>query len=76
MSRTKQPIGPVEALKPRMVSQKVLAQITDTSVRTFEGWRLRGVGPRYYCVGDRLIRYDLEEVLDWFRSHPREGKAA
>ena len=41
-----------------------LAELLRNKVNTVEGWRLKGVGPRFIRVG-RLIRYRLEDVETW-----------
>jgi hypothetical protein len=75
MNRKKLVIPPVEPVKRTMVNQRVLSQATGTSPRTFERWRLRGIGPPFYKV-HRSCLYDLEESLAWFKSQPREGGRA
>ena len=41
-----------------------LAELLRNKVNTVEGWRLKGVGPRFIRVG-RLVRYRLEDVETW-----------
>jgi phage terminase Nu1 subunit (DNA packaging protein) len=66
----------VEPPKRQFVSERTLSRITDCSVRTFQNWRARGGGPNYYRVNGSLIRYDLAEALNWFRSQPRRRRIA
>ena len=39
---------------------------------TCEGWRLKGIGPRYIKVG-RLVRYRIENVDLWLESQTRNS---
>lgn len=58
-----------------LISTATLARRWDFSVRTLEGWRRRGVGPKYIRVGS-LIRYSLSEVESYEQSesmHPSEA---
>lgn len=47
------------------IDQKTLAQFLGVSTKTVEGWRLYGKGPRYRRVGDKLIRYQVGDALDF-----------
>ncbi len=55
----------------RLLSTKHIAEKTDFSPRTYEGWRMRGVGPPYVRVHNGQCRYHLRVVLDYFRNHGR-----
>jgi len=51
----------------RFVSTRELAQRLGVSHRTVEGWRYRGlITP--IKVGPRLVRYDLDEVIEQMSS--------
>lgn len=39
------------------------AQALDTSERTLESWRLKGIGPEYVRLGGRLVRYRGSALL-------------
>ena len=43
------------------LSQRELARRLKLSPRTLEGWRWRGIGPRFVKAGGRVL-YRLEEV--------------
>ena len=37
---------------------------------TIEGWRVKGIGPRYVKIG-RLVRYRIEDVEAWLEAQTR-----
>lgn len=39
--------------------------------RTLEGWRRRGTGPKYICVG-RSVRYRIRDLDAWQDEHAVE----
>lgn len=60
---TAKPISP-------LLSERQVAKIFDLSVRTLQGWRLRGDGPTYYKLG-RAVRYDRADVAEFLRRQLR-----
>ncbi len=58
-------IDGVPYTRENLIDQKVLAQFLGVSTKTVEGWRLYGKGPRYRRVGDKLIRYQVGDALDF-----------
>jgi len=38
--------------------------------RTLDNFRWRGVGPKYRKHGGRIV-YDINDLIDWSRSHGR-----
>ena len=46
------------------LNERQLAEHLNVSVRTLQGWRLKGGGVPYYKVG-RLVRYSASEVKTW-----------
>jgi len=38
-------------------TEKEASDLTGIKVKTLQGWRLRGVGPPWVRVGQRLVRY-------------------
>ena len=49
-----------------------LAKYLGNEVNTCEGWRLKGIGPRYIKVG-RLVRYRIEDIDLWLQSQTRNS---
>ena len=41
--------------------------------KTLQGWRLRGIGPRWVRCGGRLVRYPVSSLHEWLSSQPAGG---
>lgn len=52
---------------PVILTQDELAALLKVPPRTLEDWRLTCSGPPYRRIG-RHVRYELIEVMDWFRA--------
>ncbi len=48
----------------KVVGEKAAAEILDVSIKTLQGWRWAGRGPRYYKIG-RLVKYRLEDLKEF-----------
>jgi predicted DNA-binding transcriptional regulator AlpA len=44
------------------------ADMIGKSVRSVENWRTMGVGPNYYQLSDRIVRYRRDEVIEWINN--------
>ena len=64
--------NPHTVSKSRLTDTVQLAEYLGNEVNTVEGWRLKGVGPRYIKVG-RLVRYRTEDVDLWIESQTRNS---
>ena len=65
--------------KMRLPTKAAATYLGDgVSHRTLEGWRFRGVGPRYLRVGGRVLYdvADLDAFLEECRRDPAERFAA
>lgn len=51
---------------PVILTQDEVATLLKVPARTLEDWRLTRSGPSYRKIG-RHVRYELTEVMDWFR---------
>jgi DNA-binding transcriptional MerR regulator len=49
-----------------------VSDLTGVSVDTLRYWRYRGIGPRSYKVGRRVV-YDLAEVNRWLDEQRGQG---
>ena len=58
--------------KPRLIDTVQLAEYLGNEVNTCEGWRLKGIGPRFIKVG-RLVRYKTQTVDLWIESQTRNS---
>jgi len=47
-----------------------LAERLTNRKNTIEGWRVKGIGPRYVKIG-RLVRYRIEDVEAWLEAQTR-----
>ena len=52
---------------PVILTQDELGTLLKVPPRTLEDWRLTRTGPPYRKIG-RHVRYELTEVMDWFRA--------
>ncbi|MBM3740407.1 MAG: helix-turn-helix domain-containing protein [Acidobacteria bacterium] len=59
---------------PKYINEKQVAEMLGISVRSLQGWRCRGRGPRFYRLGGDSVRYRADEVQAWAESQP--GAAA
>jgi hypothetical protein len=48
------------------VSEKVVSEMGELSIQTLRNWRHLSKGPAYSKIG-RAIRYNLEDVQNYFR---------
>ena len=62
---------PVQDDLDRFVSTKYIAERTDYSPRTYERWRLEGIGPPYARAHNGRCRYHLGTALEYFRKQQR-----
>jgi len=49
----------------QLINEQVAAGFLSHSVRTLQGWRVRGGGPRYVRVSGRSIRYRRRDLIAW-----------
>lgn len=52
-------------LDARLLTAEEAASFLRVAARTLSSWRRKGVGPRYFKLGKKRIRYDMESLLDW-----------
>lgn len=41
------------------------AEMLGIASQTLAHWRVRGIGPRYYVLNSRCIRYSLSDIQAW-----------
>ena len=70
----KQQSTPQSLVAPKYINEKQVAEMLGISVRSLQGWRCRGRGPRFYRLGGDSVRYRTDEVQAWAESQP--GAAA
>jgi predicted DNA-binding transcriptional regulator AlpA len=59
----------------RFVSERDLFEITQLTPRTWQKFRRRGTGPRWYKLGGS-VKYRLDEVMAWVESNAVGGETA
>lgn len=59
---------------PRLITPEQLADYLGQSLRTLEGWRKRGDGPRYVEL-PKGVRYREDHIVEWLDAKSR-GTAA
>jgi len=55
----------------RLMSERDAADYLNVSMRTLQGWRLKGGGPVYVKVGTKSIRYRRRDLAAWTEAHVR-----
>lgn len=59
-------------MSKNLVATPVAAEYIDFKPNTLEGWRTKGVGPRYYKLG-RLVKYSLDDLDAYIAGHTRKS---
>ena len=54
----------------QLLDTHALANRLTNKPNTIEGWRIKGIGPRYIKIG-RLVRYRIEDVEVWIEAQTR-----
>lgn len=54
-----------------LISEKEVAKRTSTSARTWQGYRMRGCGPKFIRLSGRCVRYRWSDVATWLDSCAR-----
>lgn len=57
----------------RFLNESEVAAYAGLAVRTLQGWRVRGAGPRFKKLGG-AVRYDRRDVEQWLDSRPGGGE--
>ena len=48
----------------QLLNEFQASEVLQIGVRTLQGWRVRGQGPRYRKLG-RAVRYSRAELIEW-----------
>lgn len=59
-----------EKTVPKLLDTSEVANLLTNKPNTIEGWRIKGMGPRYIKIG-RLVRYRIEDVNAWIEAQER-----
>jgi hypothetical protein len=52
---------------PHLASPTEVAEFLNIAPSTLRDWRTQGIGPKYYRISYRDVRYDLEDVRSWLQ---------
>lgn len=58
-----------DALFPPILTTEQVAAMTGLNRGWFDRARTGGYGPPFMRVTSRIIRYDRDELIQWFRDH-------
>ena len=58
------------------LTTRELAEFMQTSPRTVEGWRRRGIGPRFFKISGNRVRYLPGDVLEFVEANASFGGEA
>ena len=53
----------------KVLTPKDLVTIGIASSKSLQSWRSKGIGPKFIRLDTGRVRYILEDVVDWLRSH-------
>ena len=70
-STTALPKGPL-GREDRLLTEKEAAKVLRISVRTLQGWRVDGGGPKFLKIG-RSVRYRLSALRDYIYNAERRS---
>jgi predicted DNA-binding transcriptional regulator AlpA len=49
----------------QLLGESDAARLVGFSVRSLQGWRVKGGGPRFVKIGGRSVRYRRRDLLAW-----------
>ena len=55
----------------RLINENEAATFLGYSVRSLQGWRVRGDGPHFVSVSKRSVRYRRRDLIEWSESRIR-----
>lgn len=55
---------------PEWQSPETAARYLDTSVNTLTDWRVKGKGPTFKRIGQRMVRYRKADLDEWLEALP------
>lgn len=55
------------------IGEKEAAEFLGISPRTLQGYRLKGGGPKYRKIGNRLVRYKVQDLIEWSDANKKEN---
>jgi len=75
MQASHTPNSPSTAI--RLLTEEEVAQLLAVSVRTLQGWRVRGGGPQFVKLGNgRSVRYRGSDITDYIANRVARSTSA
>lgn len=56
-----------QPVNERLMTESEVADFLRVTPKIIERWRSEGAGPRYYRVEKNLVRYSMDQVLEWLK---------
>ncbi|MCB1522041.1 MAG: helix-turn-helix domain-containing protein [Hyphomicrobiaceae bacterium] len=56
-------------LERKLLSPREVSVLTGISIPQLEKWRREGGGPRWARLGDRMVKYHVEDLRTWLEAH-------
>lgn len=53
----------------QLLNESAASQLIGFSVRSLQGWRVKGGGPRFVKIGGRSVRYRRRDLIAWAESN-------
>ena len=57
----------------QLLKESEAADFLKMSVRSLQGYRLKGGGPTFVCISHRAVRYRRKDLLEWVESKLRKS---
>ncbi|MBT3509302.1 MAG: helix-turn-helix domain-containing protein [Nitrospina sp.] len=54
-----------------LLKEEDAAEFLGVSVRTLQGWRFKGGGPKFIKISHRAIRYRRKDLIEWIEGKVR-----
>lgn len=66
----------MNTMMKRFLTTKEAAYYLGLKEPTLEKWRTMGIGPRYYRLGTKAVRYEVSDLEEWARIGETNAKAS
>lgn len=63
-------------MSSNLLTPKEAAGYLKVSEKTLEGWRSDGIGPKFYRMGTRRVRYFMADITAWLCAQSGHLKAS
>lgn len=56
---------PISTHPAALLTEEQAAALLSVSMRTLQGWRTRGGGPKFVSISKRAVRYRVADLMAW-----------